>query len=136
MAQASQFQTSLSGKADTNLGNITSAAATNLNSAGIVTIVETYHNGTDWYRIWSDGWCEQGGIDTFSSVGARTASIALIKEYTSANYTISLMGFGSQGTFGIRVSAQSVDGFTYVQSSAEGNYVGTKLYWKTEGYIR
>ena len=25
-------------------------------------IVETYKNGTSWYRVWSDGWCEQGGI--------------------------------------------------------------------------
>lgn len=24
-------------------------------------VVETYHNGNNWYRIWSDGWCEQGG---------------------------------------------------------------------------
>lgn len=25
-------------------------------------IVETYVNGTEWYRVWSDGWIEQGGI--------------------------------------------------------------------------
>ena len=24
-------------------------------------LVETYVNGTSWYRIWSDGFCEQGG---------------------------------------------------------------------------
>lgn len=24
-------------------------------------ITETYVNGTSWYRMWSDGWCEQGG---------------------------------------------------------------------------
>lgn len=24
-------------------------------------IVETYRNGTEWYRVWSDGWLEQGG---------------------------------------------------------------------------
>lgn len=25
-------------------------------------IVERYQNGNSWYRIWSDGWCEQGSI--------------------------------------------------------------------------
>lgn len=25
-------------------------------------VVESYSNGTSWYRVWSDGWCEQGGF--------------------------------------------------------------------------
>lgn len=52
------FTTSL---ADVDLSNITSGAATNLNTAGVRTVVETYQSGVSWYRIWSDGWTEQGG---------------------------------------------------------------------------
>lgn len=67
----------LAGKADTNLGNTipTAAFATKLNSAGIRTVVETYKNGTSWYRIWSDGWIEQGG--SFNS-----NSITFLKTFT------------------------------------------------------
>ncbi len=25
-------------------------------------IIETYTNGSSWYRVFSDGWCEQGGL--------------------------------------------------------------------------
>lgn len=34
-----------------------------IQNAGIVYITETWHdtNG-NWYRVYSDGWCEQGGI--------------------------------------------------------------------------
>ena len=24
-------------------------------------VIETWHSGADWYRVWSDGWIEQGG---------------------------------------------------------------------------
>lgn len=27
-------------------------------------ITETYQNGSSWYRVYSDGWCEQGGYTT------------------------------------------------------------------------
>ncbi len=43
-------------------------------------VVETYHNGRSWYRIWSDGWIEQGGwLDTNTNTNA-TASF--LKKFT------------------------------------------------------
>lgn len=49
-------------------------------------IVETYHNGTDWYRVWSDGWCEQGGVVPFGADVDYTGS--LLKAYKDTNYQI------------------------------------------------
>ena len=43
------------------------------------TVVKTYRNGTSWYRIWSDGWCEQGG-NTQSAVNGKY-TITLLKPY-------------------------------------------------------
>lgn len=35
--------------------------ANKIDRQGNDTVVETYRNGNSWYRIYSDGWCEQGG---------------------------------------------------------------------------
>ena len=45
-----EIATDLNGKADVDLSNCTKPH-----------IVETYVNGTSWYNIYSNGWCEQGG---------------------------------------------------------------------------
>lgn len=42
----------------------------------------TYINGSAWYRIWSDGWCEQGG-----EISTDNATITLLKPFASTNYT-------------------------------------------------
>ena len=47
--------TDLNGKADKDLSNVTAPVL----SAPYV--VETWRDGTSWYRKWSDGWIEQGG---------------------------------------------------------------------------
>nr|DAH83561.1 MAG TPA: short tail fiber protein [Caudoviricetes sp.] len=47
------------------------------------TVVESYYNGTEWYRVWSDGWLEQGGI------GAQKESIiTFLKPFATTNYTL------------------------------------------------
>lgn len=98
-------------------------------------LIDSYKDASSWYNIYSDGWCEQGGIDSFSSVANRTATINLLKPFNDGNYNILLDCFGSQGAPGIRISAQSVNSFTYAQQSAESNYVGTKIFWEAKGYI-
>lgn len=49
-------------------------------------IVETYVNGTSWYRVYSDGWCEQGGHWNSSSNSLQT--ITLLKPYKDTNYNV------------------------------------------------
>lgn len=51
------------GKADRDLNNavVSSSFGTKLNSAGIRYVKEVYSSGTSWYRLYSDGWVEQGG---------------------------------------------------------------------------
>lgn len=44
---------------------------------------ETYISGTYWYRVYSDGWIEQGGITT---VGAET-TVTLPRAFSNTNYT-------------------------------------------------
>ena len=45
-------------------------------------ITETYQSGTSWYRVWSDGWCEQG--EYYSQAGATTYTRTFLKTYSVA----------------------------------------------------
>ena len=49
-------------------------------------IIETWNEGTEWYRVWSDGWIEQGSIIT-SGTNA-TVTVQLLKEFTTTNYEV------------------------------------------------
>ena len=49
-------------------------------------IKETYVNGTSWYRVWSDGWCEQGG--TIFNMPAGDQTYNLLKPYKDQNYIL------------------------------------------------
>lgn len=72
-AQAAQFQQALSGKADTNLGNIPS---------NYDYVVESYSDDSgNWYRVYKSGWVEQGGVATSDNV-------TLLKPMENANYSV------------------------------------------------
>ena len=58
-------------------------------------IKEKYVNGTSWYRIYSDGWIEQGGQSIFSSVGSQI--ITYLKTFKNTNYTLSIQSITSTG---------------------------------------
>ena len=47
-------------------------------------VVETYKNGFSWYRVWSDGWIEQGG---HLAVNVAATNVQLLKQYKDATYT-------------------------------------------------
>ena len=78
-AQAAEFQQALSGKADTNLGNIPS---------NYDYVVESYNDGTNWYRVYKSGWIEQGGRYTIDWTGTVTKDITfnLLKPYADNSY--------------------------------------------------
>ncbi len=59
-------------------------------------ITETYKNGTSWYRIYSDGWCEQGGKSrgAANTTGAR---VNFLKAYPDTEYKLITM-FNGEST--------------------------------------
>ena len=102
--------------------------------ASLTTVVETYQNGTSWYRVWSDGWCEQGGYSTSSNI-----IITLLKTYANTNYTITLgKAFNNEANsrFPNIVSTAK----TTAQFKVTGVYNNTTgtdcyFYWETKGYM-
>lgn len=96
-------------------------------------IVETYVNGTSWYRLYSDGWCEQGG----KPVGTNSSQISvnLLKPYKDTNYTI-LNGFANTSGTTTRndpivINNITTSGFAMVIQTSSQMY----LFWQASGYI-
>lgn len=96
-------------------------------------VVETYRNGTSWYRVWSDDWCEQGGRYT-----GKNGSVTFLKPYIDTNYTIT-EGFGMSGGgdatahYTIQTDTITTTGFSFKAqwtSSTSGYF-----YWQASGYI-
>lgn len=106
-------------KADKDLSNCTKPYVT-----------ETYHSGTEWYRVWSDGWIEQGGRIQIQA--STYADITLLKPFADKNYMISfshsLLGTSGQAeSYAIQASA------SYIRL---GNGCGNAQYftWFAYGY--
>lgn len=124
------YNTLNSAKANVNLANSspTHDFATKLNTATIITVIETYSSGTSWYRVYSDGWCEQGGI-TNGAAGAVT--VTLPKKMKNTSYNIAGQIKYSSGTllYATDVIDGSVTktGFTYYVPYAYG------AYWRAAG---
>ena len=97
VAQAQEFMTALSGKANTDLSNV---------SRNIDYIVESKVNSNgSWYRKYKSGWLEQGGIGlTVSADGTKT--VTLIKPFKDTKYIVNWLcqdgsTLSSSGTRGI-----------------------------------
>lgn len=136
------LETSIAGKADKDLSNLTSGlsnticttAATTTSTASSATpavVVENYVNGTSWYRVWSDGWCEQGGRTTSYS-GAGFQTITLLKPMKDTNYTL-LNCNNSNASRGEQRDAYIIS-TTQIGVGYDGSQSGGAI-WKVEGYI-
>lgn len=98
-------------------------------------IVETYRNGTEWYRLYADGWCEQGGYVTGTGVGDKTAY--LLKPYKDTDYTLTASLITSSGVALGKVShialvSKAKDSFVVYTDPA----IGFNKSWRACGYVR
>ena len=86
-------------------------------------VVESYSQEGDWYRVYADGWCEQGGK---IPSGTSSGTINLKKTYTDTNFSV----LGTQTTTSaVSLVPATTNTITYGKSSS---YV---LYWQSAGYI-
>lgn len=88
-------------------------------------VIETYQNGTSWYRIWSDGWCEQGGSGTSTSTEMQ---VNLLLPYKDTNYSVLAVDRGS-GKNPYGSESTSTSSFTLYSIS------GSWYRWEAKGYI-
>ena len=83
----------------------------------VAVVVKNYLNGNSWYRVWSDGFIEQGGLST----GVNSKSITFLKPFSNANYTlIASIINESNYSYSPMLNNKTANGFSY-----QINYGGT-----------
>lgn len=95
-------------------------------------VVETYNSGTSWYRIYDDGWCEQGG----RIIGSNETDVTFLQEFRDTNYSLNIqqitVGSTSASYFGaMKAYALTTTGFHYKSGQSENPDVS----WTACGYI-
>jgi hypothetical protein len=112
-----EIATDLNGKADVDLSNVPT-------SKGILT--ESYVNGTSWYRVYSDGWCEQGGQ------ASATSLITLLKPFINTNYKVmASILYTNYTNWSVGINKANTSSF-YINMNTGSNGVD----WIACGYIR
>lgn len=73
------------------VNNVGSTAVQNVETelSSHIHVVEMYRNGTEWYRKWSDGWIEQGGIVPTTSTNF---TVTFQVPFADTNYTLTTTG--------------------------------------------
>ncbi len=97
-------------------------------------LVESYVNGTSWYRVYSDGWCEQGGRIT-SGGGDANQNVTFLRPFANTDYYINLTSNSTNNTFNQAqpnyVNARTTTGFTAHIDA----WNPTSTDWEAKGYI-
>jgi hypothetical protein len=101
-------------------------------------IVKTYRNGYNWYRLWSDGWIEQGGKYEGSVSTLYNVPITLLIPFSDTYYNISIsssnLNDDKYGEHGENIENVTTTSFTYYYYTSS-NIDGTAgFYWKACGY--
>ena len=129
----SKWASSLQGKANADLTNCTSPIV----SAPYIVEMSDKSILPSWYRVWSDGWCEQGG-----HLGAASASkytITFLKEFIDTNY--SLISTDSTGT-GSNTDTGGANECVYLGNYTTSNFTASigenrqASSWEAKGYIK
>lgn len=123
----------------TDIGNVMSAVAqvqaklpNKLNST-TPHIVDTWSDGQgNWYRIWSDGWIEQSGLDTKERTDGYV--ISLHTPMSSTNYSIYLSRYKGASHAQEFVQAVTLNSFTLGIVYTYQTRGGVQLCWMVCGY--
>lgn len=88
-------------------------------------ITETYKNGASWYRVWSDGWCEQGGYQL-------TGQVSFLKNFNNTDYIVLATygeGVGTSSNLAVKNKTQTSCIIYKTTSSTDDN-----CNWVAYGY--
>ena len=90
-------------------------------------IVESYNNGTEWYKKYSDGWIDQGGVCPGSTV-------TFLKPFADTNYIVT-MGFVTDGDGQWYVKDKKTTGFEqwYKKAGVEAVASSQPSFWRACG---
>ena len=95
-------------------------------------LIKSYSSGTEWYRVYSDSWCEQGGVC------GNGATVSLLRPYKDTNYSITFSirngeSWGGANYMGCKCTNINASSF-YIQIKG-GDLTAPSLSWQTSGYV-
>lgn len=106
---------------------------------GAAYLVSKGGTSSNWYRVWSDGFIEQGGIKSFSATKTPKASVTFPKAFSGTTYSF-VGSFGRENyDYDYSESDFAVYGRTKTGATARGmcGYVNARfieLMWYASGY--
>lgn len=112
-----------------------------LKNAG-ATVIESYRNGTEWYRVWSDGWLEQGGESTaYNKQTHKNLTMTLNKPFIDTNYTVNLTIKAPNSNMwgnmadGTHIKSVNTTDFVFRYEDCYEGYLGNgvTIYWSACG---
>lgn len=109
----------------------------NIDGKKMVYVYETWSSGTSWYRVWSDGWIEQGGSKAGSLTGGAVQTFTLPKAYKNTSYIIMGIGVKRSNLWGyasIEENSVTKNSFKYAGMGSSPQDGIINFYWYTCGY--
>lgn len=103
---------------------------TSLNNPTKGRLIESYQNGTSWYRLYSDGWCEQGGSQDLPAFATTTLTLLIplnVLYASGIRSTANHTSPESNPMIGV------INGGTQIQINT-GSGATEYFFWKVEGY--
>jgi len=96
-------------------------------------LIETFKDGYSWYKIYEDGWCEQGGDMSPTNVEV----VPLYKKYKDTTYSVLAVN-GNMDTGSRRWSSANINNESSIKlmSSSSSTAASTApTIWETRGYL-
>ena len=95
-------------------------------------ITTTYSSGANWYRVWTDGWIEQGGTGTFG----HNVTFSLLKQFTTTTYHVFVLTTMDDSHWMISVNSKTKSNFNPIVywSTNHGTSTEVKADWYACGY--
>lgn len=91
----------------------------------LAVLTSVYANGTSWYRVWSDGWIDQGGT------APKDTTVTFLKPFSNSNYSLVISYYRPNNeTAEYVVNAKNYNNFR--TKSNVGN--ADPCYWMASGY--
>jgi len=120
--------TSLTPKTTFHAVDFNELTATTLLTKGMRVIIKSYTNGSDWYRVWSDGFIEQGGIieDLTDSW-----TLTFLHPFSTTDYVLLGQEWGADATGNLGILSQTT---THATGNHIGNGTTIKATWFACGY--
>ena len=100
-------------------------------------VVDAYRSGANWYRVYSDGWCEQGGCVNVGGSNA-TKEVTLFKELTDTNACIYVTSTNAyfNGNWDIGVVAGNILTTSKIKLMVGRDGSGGNVYWRVCGMCK